>query len=549
MPMNKGPKLPARVYCYGCRLTENSELAYEQLRDAHRYRNQLVELELIRRKAVNDGLQALVPGLATLEESIATKVALRDELLNSINQQRAADRRRTPASTEVREKLRDVREKLKILWSERKILRAATFASPEFVALGEVTNNADTVAVKKARGNNQLYWGTYLLVERAMKGRRKGAPPKFKHFEGRGRVGVQIQHGMTVAEAHLGDDDRLTIRPVRNSNFIVVRMRVGARPDKVYISCSVKLHRPLPPNAIIKEVTLVCDRIATRCKWTCQFMVTSADGFDKPVADSGVVALNIGWRQRPDGTVRAAYFLGDDGGTGELLIPEEYYSKLDKSESLKSIRDLNFDTAKLQLFNHISDHFTPDWLREQLETLMLWRSQARLAKVILTWRDKRYMNDEEIYGVMEAWRKQDKHLYEWEANNARNFFNWRKNSYRVFANWLAQRYHTLRIADISWKKMQNKPAADETDEMRLTRSRKRFVSPALLEGILAERLAEIEWVDAFGLTSTCANCEEDSGTPDPEQLMHTCQHCSETYDQDENHCRNLMQETGELAAV
>src|SRR5436853_1789324 len=59
---------PSQIYSYGAQApTTNGALVEAQLRAAHRYRNDLVELERSRRTRVAEAIQAHDPGLQTLE--------------------------------------------------------------------------------------------------------------------------------------------------------------------------------------------------------------------------------------------------------------------------------------------------------------------------------------------------------------------------------------------------------------------------------------------------------------------------------------------------
>jgi hypothetical protein len=241
-----------------------------------------------------------------------------------------------------------------------------------------------------------------------------------------------------------------------------------------------------------------------------------------------------------DGGVRAAKWIGEDGEIGELVLDAHKVGELAKAEDLRSIRDKNFDAIKLQLSSWLATaKCVPDWLIEATKTLRQWRSQTRLAAVAIRWRSERFDGDC-IFQVVEDWRKQDKHLYEWEANARRGFLAWRQDRYRVFADQLGRKYGRLLIAAINWKSIQDKPAEEEADELRVARKRKRLVSPSQLQAILVERFGEVTKAEAKHLSGRCNVCGEMTEEPDRSALYYTCRHCESTYDQDENHCLNLL---------
>src|SRR5690606_27762432 len=80
----------------------------------------------------------------------------------------------------------------------------------------------------------------------------------------------------------------------------VARMRIG---DEL-VTFPVVIHRPLPPEADVTEAQLVVRRIADQLEmYLC---VTAELPEPPPPADGPVVAMHLGWRLRPDGSVRVA---------------------------------------------------------------------------------------------------------------------------------------------------------------------------------------------------------------------------------------------------
>ena len=177
-----------RTYRFGARPpTFNAPIAMEQLWRAHRYRNDLVEIERKRREEV-----------AKFDK--ATDIG------------------------------------------KKQIERANESASAEGRA---------------ARATCGVYWGSYLLVEAAMSGARKGKePPHFERWDATGRLGVEIQHGISVARAFSGADTRLRILSMpdpagmtsgsrRSGKRHLVSIRIGSdeHKDPVWASWPVTMRR------------------------------------------------------------------------------------------------------------------------------------------------------------------------------------------------------------------------------------------------------------------------------------------------------------------
>jgi hypothetical protein len=458
--------------------------------------------------------------------------------------------------------------------------------------LGEI-DRQHREAMTKARHESGLYWGTYLAVDDAASKFRSGAPPQFKRWSGDGLLAQQFSGGLDVQDAFRGTPQFSIAGPVLRGDgssrpIYLVRMRVGPHEDD-FATLHVVMHRPLPPEATIKRVSLVARRVASHDKWSLQLVLSGTPERDDR-ATSGTVAVDIGWRRQDTG-IRVAYWIGDDGERGTLEVPNDQARRLPQCDELESIRDMLLDGAKAVLGawrkgtvladapewlsgqaawyryrrggcppNRLpviedaarcygglyaewrSQPSMPEWIREASESCHAWRSQGRLASLVVRWRDNRFDGDWLLYGVFEHWRKQDKHLWEWSANNRRKFQEWRLDAYRVFARTLARRYKRLVIESVDWRKFSVKPTVEETDEMKLARRRKAVTSPSILESALENAFgkAGIERVSAYRMSTTCHVCGEQCGESDRWKLIYECSYCRSSWDQDRNACLNLL---------
>src|SRR5262249_10084792 len=127
-------------------------------------------------------------------------------------------------------------------------------------------------------------------------------------------------------------------------------LRIGSNArEPVWAEVPVVLHRPLPEDATIKWVYLVRRHVATHEEWWLQFVVAQAQGFAKAdAATSGTVAVDVGWRRLASG-LRVAYWVGDDGAEGQLVLPQAILTRLRKVEELQAIRDKHFDAMRGEL--------------------------------------------------------------------------------------------------------------------------------------------------------------------------------------------------------
>ena len=544
------PSSPSQIYSYGAHApTTHGALVEAQLQAAHRYRNALVALERSRRTRVTEALQAHDPGLPALE---AQMTALADTLATvraDLRRQHAHARRHASPEAQRRE-IAALRDQLARLRAAVKVRKTRLFADGRLRAMLAAIDDEMAARQKALRAASALYWGTYLAVEEGLARARHGPPPQFHRWTGDGKLAVQLQGGLTVADACRGADTRLRLVPVaagayapgapRRLRRTHASLRIGSdRRAPVWAEVPVVLHRPLPTNATIKWVYLVRRHVATQTEWRLQFVVTQAEGFGKAdAAATGTVAVDVGWRRLAAG-LRVAYWVGDDGAEGQLVLPEAILTRLQKVEALQSVRDTHFNTMRGVLVDWLHAHRPPAWLQERTPGLPAWRSPTRLAALAVHWRDHRFAGDQTIYRALEAWRVQDKHLYEWQAHQRQRTLRWRDELYRRFAAGLRRRYRTGVIEDTDWRQLQHRPAPEATAPAGGVRHYQRLGAPGRLLAYVRESLTEVVEVDATDSTQRCSTCSQRMHF-DAANLMALCPHCGARHDQDQNACKNLL---------
>ena len=182
---------------------------------------------------------------------------------------------------------------------------------------------------------------------------------------------------------------------------------------------------------------------------------------------------------------------------------------------------------------------TPGWLAERAATLAQWRSPARLAALALHWRDNRFEGDCTAFPELEAWRKQDKHLYDWQMFNQLRAVRWRDDLYRNLAATLRRRYKKLIGTEVNWREAQAVPQPEEGPDA-FARTYMRVASVGRLGQILKESFGHEHVTSLPGpTTQRCHAC----GRPEPfdkGNLWHVCSHCGTGWDQDVNACRVLL---------
>lgn len=409
---------PCRIYSYGARTPmEGLEAIDEQIFKAHQYRNDLVRLERDRRALVDASLAKQSPKLKAREDAIEKLDAEYQVVVSKVAAENAKARKklRDPETTQ---KIKGLQSQLKALRSERKEMRKTLFASAQWKATQEKIEESINLEKKALRAACGVYWGTYLCVEQSMGNARVGAPPKFHRFTGEGKIAVQIQGGMSPAEALSGTDGRLRLElhpkgvwiPGRKAEHprklgdAILRLRIGTvegTRNPIFAKIPFYLHRPLPEGSSIKWAWLTKRKIGTKYELKVQF-VLARDSWDRDDVHGaqGAVGIDLGWRlmEPTDWEIetslrgfekrlkaagkplkidpslvfknaqrlRVAVWHGSDGVSGELALPPGWVAQMRKVEDIRSIRDKNFDSALADLVAWTSGKKGPEWLTATL---------------------------------------------------------------------------------------------------------------------------------------------------------------------------------------
>lgn len=551
----RAPSLPSRIYAYPARIAkEDRDRCMDILFKAHQYRNQLVQFELERRKRVEGLLRELSEDLVKIDREIAEGEADKEAIYHTIRRKNSKQRERK-VSKEDKARYEAAKKKLRLAYTQRKKIRGAIFKTDAFKEQAKVFEALKSAAVRKARSECGVYWGTYLQVEEARRKDHKGEPPQFCRFEKEGKLAVQFQKGALVDDVTNGQDTRLrisfdgnAITSSKKNPWRSGQIRIGSDGAKpIWATFHVRLSRPLPPGARLKWAWLVARRVGTTIKWSFQVVCSQESWPEKPDrAKKGLVGIDVGWRARSNGDLRIAAWVGDDGKRGEVIIPAWRLQKHRHARSLESIRKRLFNEAMAKLTAWMRTATLPEWFKEETATIDQWKSMNRLARLILHWRDQRFAGDETIYEALDggklAWRLTDKHLMEWAAFERHQFQNWRKNHYRHVAKELGARYRTAHIESVDWQKIEELPdVLDESAEHERQRLKdyKRDASVSYFNDAVKMMVVNVDKVEAKHTTSTCYHC---GGQCDWDHIIlhHTCEHCGKRWDQDFNAAENIL---------
>lgn len=155
--------MQTKVYRYGCLAPiEGVQILDDQMRLAYVYRNRLVGIERRRRVGVRLAIRVAERALGVTDEMLVVPAEERSPAL-------------------------------------RALLKKARIAAKDECDRMTVEAQADLV---RARPESGLYWGTYGLIEAAVKQASSGVEdPQFRRWTGGGRIGVQLQGGLAVPDA------------------------------------------------------------------------------------------------------------------------------------------------------------------------------------------------------------------------------------------------------------------------------------------------------------------------------------------------------------
>jgi Putative transposase DNA-binding domain len=557
------------VYSYGCRgPREGVEEVDGQIWLAHRYYNKLVELRRAQADECENIRRDKFPAFAASEKAVADANAEIERLLAEIGRANAKERRKT-ATPEQKASLTAARKARKDAWAQRKEIRAAINADAALQsALAAVyvkyqgtlipgTERREGGLLKDARSSCGVYWGTYLKSEAAfeMAAKTSKGAPRFARWEHDGQIAVQIQGGATWLDI-LNRKGRvanlLRVEPLATNRtgksarpwLVSICIRTDDDRKPVWAKVKMYLHRDLPADAVVMGAALVRKASAVHrmsdgtfkpnYSWSLQFTLRTFE--KKPRATTGAVGIDLGWRLMPDGSIRVAYWLGDDDKKGELRLPASVLSRWEKSRSLQGIRDRNFDAMRARLANWKATlPVIPEWLAEATKFMGQWRAKGKLARVVIGWQP--IDGDGEILAELKAWQLQDAHLWQWEVANTRKAQRIRLHLYREFAAEMRKRYARVIVEDCDWRELARKPGVAE-DSDHGARTYMRAGAVGLLRGLLVQDGAKPS--ESADTTKKCSFCESPEEWDQATELVHTCERCGEVWDQDENAARNLL---------
>lgn len=561
-----------RVERYGLREpTYGADIVAEQMRKAHAYRNKLTEIERERRARMRE-VESSDQTVGALFETVEATKRLAFELGEEAKAHRAKSGKAAPSRSipaDLRARLTAARKEEKE--AKKKWREAREAAEERLRPKRDAINEGFLAARKRARSECGVYWGTYQLAEDAISSARKeplwnnGEPldPKFRRWTGEGSVSVQISDGVGLLpedltscngtqvrfapEVSIQENDRRDPNSKRSKRIkrYELWLRVGSdsKLNPVWAKWPMTVHRPLPDGSRVKRVSVHRRHVGPYVEWYATLTVHVPDAV--PSCGDGAIAIDVGWRSRPDGSIRVGMTHDGYGPDTEIVLPAEIISAIEKADSLRGTRDSNLDAILAQFTSWLAVATVHDWMREATETVTKWRSHARLAALVLRWSKERFEGDAEVFETMDQWRQQDLHLWAWEASQRDKALKRRRDHYRCIAARMAETYRNVVMEDFDLRKMARRPRVGSDSSYVQASSRNRTLAcvselRGAIENAFRSRGGCVFSIDPAGTTRTCNVCGVVDEVTSMAKLRQTCSNGHE-WDQDENAARNILE--------
>jgi hypothetical protein len=632
--------MTTRVLEYGCASEHyggygNVQAAIEKIGLADRLWNALVDIErynLMEFRRLTSDL--------TLEAQLKAKDDGIGALSARIQLQKAQERKKSikvdPALSEAIRVLKDERKPIYESLRLARLRMKRNNASTLEMLKQDINRRYDAVMDEASNGLNHCIRNPLLksfktalatgrkrvtaIVKRKLKAGRKVTGfeglPRFRGTNGTGIVTVPFTKGLPVGKAQVWDDAvgkfqigapdptynaRTLNRGKNQSQFggcrrelrlcrLAIATDVNRKP--IWFTLPVIFHRPIPETADIRNVTARRELIAGKASWTLFITIR----VDKPEKTSTTLscAVNIGWRKRDDGNIRAAYLVDEEGHQEELLFPAsdmEQYRKVDELQGIirgrfNAIRDVLAAWFQSVMANGSGN---PDVIRVPRTVLDAcsthgafsihqWKSPKDLVRLMWVWKNNRFRGDEQIWNQLIYWYHGDatgkmhhqvwkgrltwsqvrksaalkpdvwnghEHLYLWWKHLWDQLRRRRRERYRVFAASLARKYGTIFIEDFDLRSVIETPSP-EWDRVndRLARLQRSRVAPGILrEAIKNVCLREginLVAINPRGISRKCPKCGTFVDFDAARRLTCRCEGCGSVFDQDYVAAQNML---------
>jgi Putative transposase DNA-binding domain len=575
----------------------------EQLRLAHELREHFVELVHERERAVA-AVWTEHAQVAAAQEAAEEAQAALDALLERGAEERMRGLKRT-TSVELHREIAEARARTRQAKERAREAkkRAYARAAPALHEARAAERKARKAAYGEFVQRRGLYWATFndvarqhdLADRRISAARKQGRPARFRHhrYDGTGRIAVQLKREQgrpertaellstskspwwgvlrlpTVAATDSQDWAGLARAEQRRRGRAEIAVRVASRQDRTPVlwEIPVQIHRPIPPGAEILAAEIVITRVADERRVSANLTVRAHAALPRT---GPAVAVDIGWRSMPDGSLRVAYWRGSkapmqpvrvpehlasvllvhaSGREGEVRLPASWRELDNRIAQLRSGRDKDLNRIKATTRAYLRTHpHVAVALELAPDDVVRWRSPARM--VSLGGRLADIEDAGELREEIAAWERQDRHLWRWEANEREQLTLRRRDAYRAIAALITDPWPHALLETRFVSHVIHRPVGERTDgyQAEYARAQAKLAAPAeLAEAIRNAAMGHggsVAEVDSRLSTRRHHVCNQvvPSETDTATSVVVECPHCGVTFDQDQNAVMNMLRE-------
>lgn len=379
------------------------------------------------------------------------------------------------------------KQELKALIAQARDIRAA--AKERIRELTIHLEPERKAAVKKAYQESGLFCSNYtgVLASYYLARKlaiRKGTELKFHRFDGSGRFRNQIRGGISSDKLLAGLHSQASIRVVSNSEFAALagknppacmiqsagsrqgRRQYGLLTITVYtgrdqegkrfrrnLEFPIILHRPLPEEAILKEVVVVRKRVGSEFDHSAVFIYTTDTNEIAGNLPEKSCRVKLGWKSVNGGLHVASVYDGQE--VIPIILPQVILDTLHYASELQSKIDKATNDLHALLLAALAE--PPENLAEALASLNHAKRPhpERNQKIIFTWKNEAPEFNSTVLDEADRQRKAVR-LLKFEHDN-------------LYAKVLRRREDFYRKAALSLAGSYNRIELDSMDLSRLAR--------------------------------------------------------------------------------
>lgn len=166
---------------------------------------------------------------------------------------------------------------------------------------------------------------------------RFGKTPEIRGWE---KLSTHFPGGLTVADALSGKSRQLRLLATDDPTLYDVRQQIGTAAEPRMLEYTIRVHAPLPGDAVIKRWSHVTRLRVTPGGRKCyrRHVVPILDGLpDKPAGDTDVLHYRLRWTRRKEGVEVAHFWSGQVNE--RLIIPNRVLDRIAAEDELQAALD------------------------------------------------------------------------------------------------------------------------------------------------------------------------------------------------------------------